>query len=261
MVNYGPATHLHARAAACRASGGAAGDGAARSGGSDHASTIVQRAEREAVDAREPVLYALEPARAETVSRTRFGMREFRFDTATKRAYLNGKLLFPARFQYHAAPVLRGSGVRSSAVGRAWVRKLLVEIPKQMHWNSFRFCIGPVPDKWLDIADEAGLLIQNEFFVWTGASQWDTGRDELIATVQGLDARQLEPSRVWRSGTRRTKRARPCSSSIIPAVRGLDLSNRPWENGYNLPAGPDDPVEDHPYLFSRSGNGFPDERP
>ena len=37
-----------------------------------------------------------------------------------------------------------------------------------MNWNAFRFCIGPVPDNWLDIADEAGLLIQNEFFVWTG---------------------------------------------------------------------------------------------
>jgi hypothetical protein len=36
---------------------------------------------------------------------------------------------------------------------------------------------------------------------------------------------------------------------IIPAVRGLDLSNRPWENSYNPPAGPDDPVEDHPYEF------------
>ena len=41
-----------------------------------------------------------------------------------------------------------------------------------MHWNAFRFCIGPVPDRWLEIADEAGLLIQNEFFVWTGAPEW-----------------------------------------------------------------------------------------
>ena len=32
-------------------------------------------------------------------------------------------------------------------------------------------------------------------------------------------------------------------------MRGLDLSNRPWENSYNAPAGPDDPVEDHPYLM------------
>jgi hypothetical protein len=30
----------------------------------------------------------------------------------------------------------------------------------------------------------------------------------------------------------------------------LDLSNRPWENSYNAPAGPNDPVEYHPYLMS-----------
>ncbi len=39
------------------------------------------------------------------------------------------------------------------------------------------------------------------------------------------------------------------AEKIIPGVRSLDLSNRPWENSYNGPAGPDDPVEDHPYLF------------
>jgi hypothetical protein len=39
------------------------------------------------------------------------------------------------------------------------------------------------------------------------------------------------------------------SSVIIPAVRNLDLSRRPWENSFNVPAGADDPVEDHQYLF------------
>jgi hypothetical protein len=38
---------------------------------------------------------------------------------------------------------------RYAALGHTWVRKALVEIPHQMHWNSFRFCIGPVPDRWL----------------------------------------------------------------------------------------------------------------
>ena len=52
---------------------------------------------------------------------------------------------------------------------------LLVDLPKQMHWNYFRFCIGPVPDRWLEICDEAGLLIQNEFFVWTGGPGWYEG--------------------------------------------------------------------------------------
>jgi hypothetical protein len=37
---------------------------------------------------------------------------------------------------------------------------------------------------------------------------------------------------------------------IIPAVRSLDLSNRPWENGWNPAAGPDDPIEQHNYILS-----------
>jgi hypothetical protein len=45
-------------------------------------------------------------------------------------------------------------------------------------------------------------------------------------------------------------------ADIIRAVRPLDLSNRAWENSYNPPVGIDDPVEDHPYLFSRLGKGF-----
>jgi hypothetical protein len=48
------------------------------------------------------------------------------------------------------------------------------------------------------------------------------------------------------------------TAEIIRAVRPLDLSNRPWDNGYNQPVGPDDPIEDHPYLFGQYGvvNGF-----
>jgi hypothetical protein len=44
-------------------------------------------------------------------------------------------------------------------------------------------------------------------------------------------------------------------TKIIPALRALDLSDRPWENSYNPPAGPNDPVEDHPYLMSSGGFG------
>jgi hypothetical protein len=45
---------------------------------------------------------------------------------------------------------------------------------------------------------------------------------------------------------------------IIPAVRPLDLSNRPWENSYNQPVGPDDFVEDHPYLMQAEASDHPD---
>jgi hypothetical protein len=137
----------------------------------------------------------------------------------------------------------------------AWVRKLLIDIPKRMNWNSFRFCIGPVPDKWLDIADEAGLLIDNEFAVWTGRPSptyshvpWDA--DELIRQYsEWLRDNWNHPSvAIWDANNETYDPV--FAEKIIPAVRGLDLSNRPWENSYSGPAGPDDPEEEHPYFQS-----------
>jgi hypothetical protein len=125
-----------------------------------------------------------------------------------------------------------------------------------MHWNYFRFCIGPVPDRWFDICDEAGLLIQNEFFVWTGGPGWYKGysraydAEEMIRQYKDwMRDNWNHPSvAVW-DANNETKND-VFGSKIIPAVRSLDLSSRPWENSYNAPAGPDDLVEDHPYLMS-----------
>jgi hypothetical protein len=142
-----------------------------------------------------------------------------------------------------------------------WVRTLLVEIPHQMHWNSFRFCIGPVPDRWLEIADESGLLIQNEYFVWTGQNwhgpenQVHFNTDEMIQEYkEWVRDNWNHPSVViWDANNETWDSA--FGEKIIPAVRGLDLSNRPWENSYNPPEGPDDPVEDHPYEFQTMADG------
>jgi beta-galactosidase len=206
----------------------------------------------------DPHLYTLESSTGGDTVRTRFGVREFRFDTPTKRAYLNGKPYF-----------LRGSNITlhrffedpeagNLVWDESWVRKLLAEIPKKMNWNTFRFCIGPVPGKWLEIADEAGLLIQNEFFIWTGhpswvgkyERKWDAG--ELIRQYgDWMRDNWNHPSVVvWDANNESYDPV--FHEKVIPAVRGLDLSNRPWENSYNLPAGPDDPVEDHPYLYIRN---------
>lgn len=193
-----------------------------------------------------PFLYQLETGTGGDGVLTRFGMREFRFDTATQRAYLNGQVYF-----------LRGSNItlhrffedpKCGALPwqEQWVRKLLAEIPKRMHWNSFRFCIGPVPDRWLDIADEAGLLIQNEFPIWSYHEQWDTA--EVIRQFsEWMRDNWNHPSvAIWDSNNETVEPL--FAAKIIPAVRTLDLSNRPWENGWNPPQGPDDPVEHHPYM-------------
>jgi hypothetical protein len=212
----------------------------------------------------EPNLYVVETSTGGDTATTRFGMREFRFDTATRRAYLNGRVYF-----------MRGSNItlhrffEDPKSGRLpwdeqWVRKLLVDIPKQMHWNTFRFCIGPAPDKWFDIADEAGLLIQNEYFVWTGQdwhgpeNQVHFDGDQLIREYsEWMRDNWNHPSVViWDANNETWDPI--FGDKVIPAVRGLDLSNRPWENSYNPPAGPDDPVEDHPYEFQRMADGGPD---
>jgi beta-galactosidase len=145
----------------------------------------------------------------------------------------------------------------------AWVRKLLVEIPHEMHWNSFRFCIGPVPDRWLEIADEAGLLIQNEYFVWTG-HDWHGPDNQVHFDTAEMIREYTEWMRdnwnhpsvaIWDANNETWDPA--FGETIIPAVRELDLSNRPWENSYNPPAGPDDPVEDHPYEHQEMADGGP----
>src|ERR1019366_6759191 len=125
-----------------------------------------------------------------------------------------------------------------------------------MHWNSFRFCIGPVPGKWFDIADEAGLLIQNEYFVWTGKA-WH-GAENQVRFDAGQMVREYgewmrdnwnHPSvAIWDANNETL--GSMLGEKILPAVRALDPSNRTWENSYNPPVGPDDPVEDHPYEFS-----------
>lgn len=200
-----------------------------------------------------PNLYVLETGTGGDNVSTRFGVREFRFETATRRAYLNGKPFY-----------MRGSNITLHRFfedpesgmlpwNDAWVRKLLIDVPKQMHWNSFRFCIGPVPDKWLDIADEAGLLIQNEYFFWTGYEsvyRRPVDTKELIGEYsEWMRDNWNHPSVVIWDASNETY-IPELENQIISAVRPLDLSNRPWEaGGYNPPQGADDPVEDHPYEF------------
>ncbi len=211
----------------------------------------------------DPFLYVVESDTGGDSLQTRFGMREFRFDAATKRAYLNGKVYY-----------LRGSNItlhrffedplcRDLPWNEAWVRKLLGDLPKKMHWNSFRFCIGPVPDRWFDICDEVGLLIQNEFPIWTGRPHpvWFSPQVMPPGYSRSYDADELirqfrdwmrdhwnHPSvAIW--DTKNETEEPLFGSKIVPAVRALDLSDRPWENSYDPPVGPDDPLEYHAYRY------------
>lgn len=215
----------------------------------------------------DPFLYRLTTSTDGDDTTTQFGMRQFRFDTATQRAYLNGRPYFLRGSNITLHRFFEDPEVGTLPWNEAWLHRLLVEIPKQMHWNAFRFCIGPVPDRWLEIADENGLLIQNEYMVWTGHPSWG-GAFQATYDTQEMITEYTEWMRdnwnhpsvaIWDASNESW--LPEFSAKIIPAVRSLDLSNRPWENSYNSPAGADDPVEDHQYLFYDMAMDEPGDQP
>ncbi|HVU23181.1 MAG TPA: glycoside hydrolase family 2 TIM barrel-domain containing protein [Opitutus sp.] len=207
----------------------------------------------------DPFLYLLETSTGGDMVDTRFGLREFRGDATTGQFLLNGEPCY-----------LRGSNIALHRFfedpqcgglpwDEAWVRRLLGEIPRRLHWNAFRFSIGPAPQRWFEIADECGLLIQNEFFMWTSHPKWHAPHyartwdaPELVRQYGSwMRDHWNHPSVVIWDACNETFDP-VFGETVIPAVRGLDLSHRPWDNGYNQPAAPDDPVEIHPYFHSAS---------
>jgi hypothetical protein len=196
----------------------------------------------------DPFLYELEVATPGDVLHTRFGMRTFRLDPTTGRAILNGKPYF-----------LRGTNVcimrffedpqRGDLPWREdWVRRLH-RLFREMHWNSLRYCIGFPPEKWYEIADEEGLMIDDEFPVWY-AGYWPRRlKSEELANqyTEWMHERWNHPCVVIWDGQNETVTAE--TGKAIGAVRHLDLSGRPWDNGWSPPQAPTDGVEAHPYAF------------
>ncbi len=196
-----------------------------------------------------PFLYVLQVSTGNDTYSARFGMREFHFDTPTKRAYLNGKMIYLRGSNITLHRFFDDSLCKNHPWDEQWVRKLLTDLPKKYNWNSFRFCIGPVPDKWFDIADENGLIIQNEYFIWSYRPYWDTKILQAQLTNWMRDGWN-HPSVGWWDINNETHS--DTLSGLIPLLRMNDLSNRPWDNGYNLPVGSNDPVEDHNYKWFRN---------
>jgi beta-galactosidase len=153
-----------------------------------------------------------------------FGMRDF--NRKGKFFYLNGN-------QY----ILRGTNItlqrffedpdsRDLVWNREWVKKLLIGIPKQLNWNMMRICVGIVPDFWYDLADEYGIMFQNEWlywqnhgwndqirkeytdWVWTDGCHpsiaiWDAineNEDDYIGNFLIPELKKLDPTRVWDAG-------------------------------------------------------------
>lgn len=158
------------------------------------------------------------------IKTTQFGMRDF--EAKGKFFYLNGEKYY-----------LRGSNItlhrffedpecQALPWDREWVKKMLIDDPKSIDWNAIRICVGIVPDFWYDLADEYGMLFQNEWlywqnhgwdeqikneytdWVWSDGNHpsiviWDAineNRNDYIGNTLIPELRKLDPTRIWDAG-------------------------------------------------------------
>jgi beta-galactosidase/beta-glucuronidase len=193
----------------------------------------------------DPFLYTVElKTRGDNVA-TRFGMRELHFDTQTRKAYLNNRIFYMRGSNIALHRFFDDSLCRKQPWNAEWAHRLLVDIPRQFHWNTFRTHLWLVPGHWLDVADENGILIQYEMETWGVRSFWNKDTLRRVVGDWMRDSWNHPSVVIWDMCNESRS---PMTGDIIREVRGLDLSHRPWDDGYNLPQGEDDPTEDHHYL-------------
>jgi hypothetical protein len=175
-------------------------------------------------------------------------MRTFGFDPKTKLPTLNGKTCWLRGTNLCIFRFFEDPGRGDRPWSEEWARRLHKAF-RWMHFNAARYCIGFPPEKWYDVADETGLMIQDEFPVW----YWDKFPPKLtseeLAREYGewMRERWNHPSVIIWDAQNET--FGETTGKAIRAVRGLDLSDRPWDNGDSPPQRPTDTYEAHPYLF------------
>jgi hypothetical protein len=212
----------------------------------------------------DPFLYELEARTDADAVTTRFGMRSFRFDPASGRAILNGRPYFMRGSNVCIFRFMEDSQRGDKPWREEWVRRLHRKFRSDMDWNCLRYCIGFPPEMWYRIADEEGILIQDEYPLWTGGlgkyagklksprllalESEDLDADELAEEfTEWMEERWNHPCVVLWDACNETDT--PQTGAAIRKVRGLDLSHRPWDNGYGPAMDPGDSAERHGYHF------------
>ncbi len=191
-----------------------------------------------------------------------FGMRDF--TTKGKFFCLNGEKYFLRGTNITLQRFFEDPDCGNLVWDKEWVKKLLVNYPKQLNWNAMRICVGIVPDFWYDIADEYGLLFQNEWlywqnhgwddqirkeytdWVWTDGSHpsiaiWDAineNTDMFVGNTLIPDLKKLDPTRIWDAGymregimkTDEMDEPHPYEGRIISYEKGSDKTSYPLGN-------------------------------
>ena len=214
----------------------------------------------------DPFLYDLVVTTDGDEYETRFGMREFRYDTLSGQTILNGKPYFMRGTNITLYRFFEDTACKDLPWNNEWVRKLHQSF-KHFHWNGVRYCIGLAPEEWYRIADEEGILIQNEFPIWYGGRGWCVWPAELKADelekeyTEWMQEQWNHPSVVIWDASNETVSHDGRTEEIAEAVkkvRSLDMSNRPWDNSYSNVRSPGDVMELHPYHFYDPGFSLKD---
>ena len=197
-----------------------------------------------------PFLYELKLSTDADDQRVKFGMRSFRFDPDQKIALLNGKPYY-----------MRGTNVcifrffedpdRGTLPWDSQWTVTLHERFKDMHWSTMRYCIGFPPERWYEICDSMGFLLQDEYPYWGEYRFKPNVKASHIAEEyrRWMRERWNHPSVViWDAQNEALTEE---TGKAINAVRGLDLSGRQWENGWAPPAAKTDVCESHPNLYGK----------
>jgi hypothetical protein len=203
----------------------------------------------------DPLLYVLELQTSGDSYTTRFGMRSFSFDPEKKVALLNGKPYYIRGTNTCIYRFFDDTARKDLPWNSDWATRLHEQF-KSMHWNTIRYCIGFPPERWYEIADSIGFLIADEFPIWYGNNQEvidQLARDLTAELLVGeytawMRERWNHPCVViWDA---QNESVTDITGDAMQMVRHLDLSGRPWENGWAAPRSASDPIESHPYLYT-----------
>lgn len=181
-----------------------------------------------------------------------FGMRDF--ERRGKYFYLNNEKI-----------ILRGSNITLQRFfedpdcgnlvwDKNWVKKLMIDYSKDLNWNTMRICVGIVPDFWYDLADEYGLMFQNEWLYWQNHGWNEQIRKEYTDWIWSDGC---HPSIIiWDAINENTDDF--IGNTLIPELKKLDPT-RIWDAGYmtGTTMQLDEMDEPHPYEASKGSFDYP----
>lgn len=195
-----------------------------------------------------PALYKLVVTTSGDTFGQRFGMRTFRFDEATKMPILNGKPHY-----------LRGTNIAFNRFcddpmrkdlpwKDGWARELFNEF-KKVNFECFRTHTAFLPEKWYDAADEAGLMIMDEYPYWQHCDGEHCTAETVTPEVRTwMMDRGMHPSViVWDI---QNESFQPWLIDVLNASRDIDIQKRPGDCGWGNNTCKTDMKESHPYFYS-----------